>query len=428
MSHQTLTSRLNYLDAVRAFALLLGIVFHASMSFTPIFMGWAVMDISTSPIVSLFLLVSHSFRMELFFLIAGFFSHMTLSRKGTRAFVHSRLTRIVAPFLVGWFVLKPLIVSGWVMGGQSMRGEVDVMLGLRTGFQTLMELPQGLFTGSHLWFLYYLTLVTGIALGIRGGRRIAPRFHAASMARLDSAIRRLVESRFCWWTLATPTAICLWFMNTWGMDTPDKSLIPHAPVLMVYGAFFGFGWALNRQNGLIETFATLSWGRVVVSLLSILGSAALIRFQGEPGLPYSGWIRAAFVFLYAIMMWSLVSISIGLFRKFFDRPNRIVRYVADASYWLYLVHLPIVVWLQVPFAEVHALWIVKLSAISALTVGISLVLYDLFVRASWVGGVLNGRKRPRCLFGWVDRLSRSPDKSLRLPAATQDSGSGPSSV
>ena len=42
------STRLHYLDATRAFALLLGIVFHASLSFMPVFIGWAVMDVSTS--------------------------------------------------------------------------------------------------------------------------------------------------------------------------------------------------------------------------------------------------------------------------------------------------------------------------------------------------------------------------------------------
>ena len=37
------STRLHYLDATRAFALLLGIVFHASLSFMPVFIGWAVM-------------------------------------------------------------------------------------------------------------------------------------------------------------------------------------------------------------------------------------------------------------------------------------------------------------------------------------------------------------------------------------------------
>jgi fucose 4-O-acetylase-like acetyltransferase len=127
MSAPATNNRLDYLDAVRAFALLLGIVFHASMSFVPFFIGWAVMDISTSSIVTNFMLVSHSFRMELFFLIAGFFSHMTFHKKGASVFISSRLTRIAIPFVVGWFILRPLIISSWVMGGQSMQGEVDIL-------------------------------------------------------------------------------------------------------------------------------------------------------------------------------------------------------------------------------------------------------------------------------------------------------------
>ena len=158
MKAANLNNRLNYLDAVRAFALLLGIVFHASLSFVPVFIGWAVMDISTSSSILGFILVSHSFRMELFFLIAGFFSHMTFHRKGASNFIGSRLIRIAIPFVAGWFILRPLIVSSWVMGGESMRGEVNIVNGLRMGFQSLGQLPKDFLTGTHLWFLYYLLI------------------------------------------------------------------------------------------------------------------------------------------------------------------------------------------------------------------------------------------------------------------------------
>ena len=104
------TARLDYLDATRAFALVLGIVFHASLSFLPIFMGWAVQDVSTSPLVTSFMTVSHAFRMELFFLLAGFLSHLTFHRKGAGEFVRSRLLRIGVPFVVGWFLLRPLVI------------------------------------------------------------------------------------------------------------------------------------------------------------------------------------------------------------------------------------------------------------------------------------------------------------------------------
>ncbi len=116
------SSRLHYLDATRAFALLLGIVFHASLSFMPVFIGWAVMDVSTSYIAGGFALISHTFRMALFFLIAGFFSAMVLHKTRTRNFLQSRAVRLGVPFIVGWLVLRPLLVSGWIAGGQSMRG------------------------------------------------------------------------------------------------------------------------------------------------------------------------------------------------------------------------------------------------------------------------------------------------------------------
>ena len=111
-------------------------------------------------------------------------------------------------------------------------------------------------------------------------------------------------------------------------------------------------------------------------------------------------IRAGFTLSYAIMMWSLVSLSIGLFKRFFNKPRKLVSYIAESSYWLYLIHLPIVVWLQIAFAELPFHWSLKLIAISLLTMGISLVLHDLFVRSTLVSQILNGRKRERSLFWW----------------------------
>src|SRR5262245_10079319 len=140
-------ARLDYLDAVRAFALVLGVVFHASLAFTPWFMGWAVQDVSTSPLAGIFILVCHAFRMEVFFLISGFLAHRTLGRSGWKNFVRSRALRIGVPFIAGWFLLRPLIVSGWIMGGASLRGDYDFWAGIVGGYQSLRTLPAGIFTG-----------------------------------------------------------------------------------------------------------------------------------------------------------------------------------------------------------------------------------------------------------------------------------------
>ena len=393
--------RLDYLDATRAFALVLGIVFHACLSFMPVFMGWAVQDVSTSPLVGMFVTVSHSFRMEAFFLLAGFFSHLTLQRKGVGEFLRSRMLRIVLPFVVGWFILRPLVNSGWIMGSASLRGDVDVWAGLVGGFQSLSTLPAGIFAGSHLWFLYYLALITTLVLALRGLLGATGSWKDAFARRADTVVAWLANSSVSLVILAVPTAGALWFMSFWGMDTPDKSLFPHFPVLAIYSGFFVLGWMLSRQRELISRFTRLAPQRWIVAGLGIAAILLLGEIERDPGHPYHLAAHVAFALSYALTMWSLVFLTIGVFQRFCSWPNAFVRYVADSSYWMYLIHLPVVVWLQVAVAELPLHWSLKLAFISVMTIAVSLLSYDLFVRSTLIGWVLNGRRRERVLPAWI---------------------------
>jgi glucan biosynthesis protein C len=382
--------RLDHLDAARAFALLLGVVFHASLSFLPFFMGWAVQDVSTSPLVAGFFLVSHSFRMALFFLLAGFFSQGMLRRQGTGGFLRSRAIRIGGPFVAGWFLLRPLVVSGWVMGAASLRGDYDFWTGIRAGFATLQQLPAGLFTGSHLWFLYYLLLVTGLMLLLR------PFVPAMLRPRLDAATGWLARSGWGLPLLVLPTAAALWGMRHWGMDTPDQSLRPHLSVLAVYGGFFALGWMLGRQPPeVIAAFGRITATRVLLLTAGLIGTLKLSAIQVDPGHPHFTAAHVGFTLGYATLMWTLVALTLGVFRRWFPQPQPVVRYIADSSYWMYLVHLPVVVWLQVAVAEVPLHWSLKLAFVSGTTIALALLTYDLFVRPTWLGQVLNGRRRER---------------------------------
>lgn len=397
--------RLDYLDATRAFALILGVVFHAGLSFVPVYIGWAVQDVSTSFLVGAFLTVSHSFRMEVFFLLAGFFSCLTVNRRGVGDFMRSRLIRIGIPFTLGWFILRPLITSGWIMGSASLSGDVDIMTGLIGGFESLADLPSGIFVGTHLWFLYYLILITALVLAGRGILRAAVSWRGGFLRRADTIVAWLADSPLSHAILAVPTAAVLLFMDSWGMDTPDKSLIPHLPVLAVYGGFFVFGWMLNRQGGLIDQLARLT----VLRWITAAGGAATILlmsgFEHNSGAPFRNVAHVVHAFSYALTIWSLVFLTLGVFRRFCRFPNKFVRFVADSSYWMYLIHLPMVVWLEVAVAELPFHWSLKLSFISLVTIGISLLTCDLFVRPTLIGRVLNGRQRGSVILSWVRRLS-----------------------
>ena len=85
--------RLHGLDAVRGYALMLGVIFHATMSFMPGHPVWMVTDTHRTPVLGAVFFVSHIFRMTTFFLIAGFFAHMTFHKRGAKAFPDNQLLK-----------------------------------------------------------------------------------------------------------------------------------------------------------------------------------------------------------------------------------------------------------------------------------------------------------------------------------------------
>ena len=172
--------RLHALDAVRGFALLLGIVFHGTGSFldAPEHM-WFIVDHSPSTTLTLLFYVLHIFRMATFFFIAGFFARLMFHRRGERGFVRDRLRRIGLPLLAGWPVLIVLLSAcviwgAWVMNGGKMPSQPPPD----------PNAPPLAFPLTHLWFLYLLLWFYAITLLVR---RLVDRFDAAGRgrARLD---------------------------------------------------------------------------------------------------------------------------------------------------------------------------------------------------------------------------------------------------
>ena len=98
-------ARRSDLDALRAVAMLLGIVLHASMSFVPSF--WVVTDRQQNPAFGIVFSAIHGFRMPLFFVMSGFFSAMLLHRRGRWSLVKHRFFRVFLPLLLGMVTIVP---------------------------------------------------------------------------------------------------------------------------------------------------------------------------------------------------------------------------------------------------------------------------------------------------------------------------------
>ena len=96
------------LDALRAIAMLLGILLHAIMPFIGLPEEFfPLQDSSQAPWLGLILHAIHGFRMPLFFLISGFFTAMLWRKRGLTALLGHRFKRIFLPLLLGMGTIIP---------------------------------------------------------------------------------------------------------------------------------------------------------------------------------------------------------------------------------------------------------------------------------------------------------------------------------
>lgn len=390
------TDRLHALDAVRGFALIAGIVFHATVSFMPSPQGiplWVIMDNDRSVVLGLTFHILHIFRMATFFLIAGFFGRMMLERRGPKTFVLDRLKRIGIPLVVGWPIIIAAISAAAVWGA--------VMTAAATGAPVAEAPPSQPFPAfplTHLWFLYVLLWLYIGVLAMRGLAKLGD--PGGRLARLcDPAVRFLATNPLGLILLAAPLAVAFWTRSFWigwmGIPTPDMSLVPNIPALIAYGGAFGFGWLVHRQMEVVTT-----WGRqwAVYLGIALLTTVAGLWLTGlEPYLmPIGHDLKgAAYTACYAIGVWAWTFAFIGLAVRFLSDHSPVRRYIADASYWLYLIHLPIIIALQVAVSQLGWPWFVKYPVILAVAFPIMFASYHLLVRFSFIGWVLNGRRQPK---------------------------------
>lgn len=387
------SARIHALDAARAWALLLGIVLHATMSF---FLPVPAQDVSQSSSLSISFYVIHVFRMSLFFLIAGFFAHMLFHRRGLRAFVKDRAKRIVVPMTAGWLVLAPMTIAIVIWG--FMRTFPG---GLPDDADPAALISQGL-PLTHLWFLYYLCIFYVLALSLRwilfelAGDRFGLR------GLIDRLVSVGLASYLAPFALAIPLFALLYFDANWavwfGLPTPDTGLIPQAPALAGYGLAFALGWLLHRQTKLLNVFRRqwlvnlLVGASLTVLCLAIVGVKPNIFaptvLEGGAG------TRAVYAGAYTLSIWYWVFGLVGAAMRFCTGESRTHRYLADASYWLYLAHIPVVFGLQVLLMNWPVHWLIKFPLIIMITMAVLLASYHFLVRPTWLGAILNGRRGP----------------------------------
>ncbi len=276
--------------------------------------------------------------------------------------------------------LKWSEIPGWAEG--SYEGPDDGEEG------RLLDLSEAIARFLHLWFLWFLLwLVAGFALVATLVERRQP---------TADGPREGHRARWLMWSMIPLTLLPQLYMGggglypTFGPHTSD-GWIPYPHVLAYYATFFTFGALMYGRQGrggtlVVDTIGSRWWLWLPLTLLVVFPAGLVFTFVPEIfSWPVASILQVAFA-------WGMCIGLLGLFRAVLSGERPSIRYLSDSSYWLYLIHLPVILVAQVMARDWNLAAEIKFLLISVVVTAVLLASYQLFVRYTPIGTMLNGKK------------------------------------
>ncbi|CAM7738624.1 glucans biosynthesis protein MdoC [Lelliottia nimipressuralis] len=363
-----------FLDSIRAWLMLLGIPFHISLIYSS--HTWHVNSIESSWWLTLFNDFIHSFRMQVFFVISGYFSYMLFLRYPMKRWWKVRVERVGIPMLTA----IPLLTLPQFIMLQYVKGKADNWqnLSLYEKYNTLVwELV------SHLWFLLVLVVMTTVSLWIFSKlRRHLSRHHESHFPHLTygklsllflvlgiayGAIRRILF-------MVYPPVLSDGLFNFVVMQT------------LFYIPFFMLGALAFISPKLKALFTTPSPWCAVGSALAF--AAYLLNQRYGSG---DAWMyETESVITMLLGLW-MVNVVFALGHRLLNFKSARVTYFVNASLFIYLVHHPLTLFFGA-YITPH----IRSNALGFFTglvfvVGIAILLYEIHLRIPLLRFLFSGK-------------------------------------
>lgn len=340
-------ARIHYLDGLRAALMLLGIPFHAALAFSG--GGWLVSSPVPSPALAAIADFLHAWRMPAFFIVAGFFAGL-LVRRGPGPWLRGRLRRLGIPLVFGMLLTVPL---QWLLVGFHRSGE---WAGAWSFVSRRAEAPSEWWL-LHLWFLLDLLVFCAVTAALVAGPLRAPlgwwgAFVADAAHRRPAATAGAVLLAASVWVLAGRGA---W--NLLNLDEVANGIVSRD--LVVYAPAFAIGVLLGHRRDLLAVVT--SRAAAVASVVAAVTASIVATTVSGDGLAAA--VRSS--------AWTVVGltgacVAVSVARRLLDRRSSAIRWLADASLTVYIVHQPVIVGLAIALYALGVLglmgWVITIVA------------------------------------------------------------------
>lgn len=403
-------------DVLRAFAALAVVALHAGVPYLKHPMPglvWPVEDTGSHVVDAIFWSIEVMI-MPLFLMIAGFLMWRSSRRLTPGQLVQSRARRLLAPLAFGIVIVLPIDLYIWTVGLVA-QGTVPVVKLKSFAFDP--PISDQIWGLSHLWFLLYVFLYVVVAACLiriavyRPVYRPVYRFvqHWITPIMRPTVLIAILSSVAVAILVAAPEVV-------WGFQ---HAILPVPSKWIYSGVFFAAGCLLALHDAEL-TWASRMTPRILVLSVVLLTTSVILGTWSLGQSPSGPRPNTAATFLLAVLTVAAASTTtiglIGASARYVGRVSNPVRYVASASFWIYLIHHPL---LGLIHFDIKTHWpagspIVKLCVSFVAATAVSLLLYESLVRRSWFGTLLgfsHSAKRESA----GDNIEAS--EILKLPAA-----------
>lgn len=303
-----------YLDNLRGILMVMGIVLHAAAGFSSN-SGWLInypSDFQTSTFLNGINAGIHSFRMPLFFMVAGYFAMLVIGKVGGKMFIQQRLLRIALPLLVCMLTFNAF--QSWILSIYE-----------QSAFVALYQ-QQAI---SHLWFLVNLIVYSFLL------------FICVPMFSHDTLKVKAFSSKKCFFVIIASFPFFVFPILVLGqIGVPIYQNIPVVGMpyyLYFYFCFFVFGLLLQRQT---------AWLDLLQRFLPLWGFLYVLSFVMKH---YMNMMPEGFIITLALAYIDLFNVLClclclwGGSMHILAKHNVWLTKLADASYSIYLIHHCLVV-------------------------------------------------------------------------------------
>jgi surface polysaccharide O-acyltransferase-like enzyme len=311
--------------------------------------------------------------MSAFFLLAGYFTPQAVERKDARSFLQDRLARLGIPLLV-YSIL--IINFNQVLLGVWMR---------RQPFRWTFAYEPG-----HLWFLQALFLFAliyvlyRVSVG-RGPTKQRFRFYSNHFLPNHVLILGIILL-----TVLTFALRIRFPVGRWVFPGFQLAHFVHYALSFQVGILAYRGDWLNR----LSREQARRWGIVALVMLpvffvvAILGGALEAEATLTPFLGGLHWQSFAYATWESIMLISVLTFLLYLFRERFSKSSPLLRSMGSSVYTVYIIHQTVLIAFNILFLPVRIPTILKFPLVSVIVVPLCFGLASLIRRIPSVRRVL----------------------------------------